>query len=176
MRKSVLVIPLYISVAWILMISYQLFTQTAVTTVIAHINVFWPSVSAWLVSRMDMVVFIYAFAWFFVFSSVIPSVILGKERRVLIQFFVCLTLTSIVFVFQDILTIYGEKPIEQIFGLAAFLHDPFIAAGYLLMPYLLMLMLDICAVVNAGKKRELELERSIEHEFSYLERKRERKN
>jgi len=42
MGKSALVTPLYISVAWILLITYQLFTQTAVSTVVSYIKVFWP--------------------------------------------------------------------------------------------------------------------------------------
>jgi hypothetical protein len=73
MGKDVLA-PLYISVAWTLMISYQLFTQTAVVTVVTSISTFWPSaISAWLYARVETIVFIHAFAWIFVLSSVIPS-------------------------------------------------------------------------------------------------------
>ncbi len=156
MGKAALVTPLYISVAWSMMISYQLFTQTAVTTVIDYVKIFWPSVGAWLTFRMDMIVFIYAFAWVFVLSSVIPSVILGKERSVLIQSFVCLTLTFVAFVIQDALTIYGGKPIDQIFSLAVLFRNPFLAVIYLLIPYLLMLMLDIHSRRKQKKKKELE--------------------
>lgn len=143
MGKAALATPLYISAAWTLMISHQLFTQTAVTTVIIYIDIFWPSVGAWLASRMDMIVFIYAFAWVFVLSSAIPSVILGKERGVLIQFFVCLILTFVAFVVQDILTTHGGGPMDQLFSLAVLFNNPFLAGGYLLIPYFLMLMLDI---------------------------------
>jgi hypothetical protein len=60
--KAAFAAPIYISVAWTLMISYQLFTQTAVTTLVTQINTFIPSIGFWLSSRIDMVVFIYAFA------------------------------------------------------------------------------------------------------------------
>lgn len=141
--KAAVATPVYISFAWILMVSYQLFTQIAVKTVVIYVDMFLPSVGAWLASRMEMIVFIYAFAWVFLLSSAIPSVILGKGRGVLAQFFVCLILTFMAFVVQDILTTYGGGPIEELFSLAVLFRDPFLAVGYLLIPYLLMLALDI---------------------------------
>ncbi|MDH5460579.1 MAG: hypothetical protein OEY95_00350 [Candidatus Bathyarchaeota archaeon] len=154
MGKAVLITPLYISVAWTLMVSYQLFTQIAVTTVTDYINVFWPSVGAWLVSRMDMIVFIHAFAWVFLLSSAIPSVILGKGKGVLAQFFVCLTLTFSAFIVQDILTTYRDRSIVQIFSLTSLFNNPFLAIGYLSMPYLLMLGFDIHSRRKQKKKKE----------------------
>jgi hypothetical protein len=153
--KAALATPLYISFAWTLMVSYQLFTQIAVTTVIAHINMFWPSAGAWASSKMDTLVFIYAFAWVFVLSSVIPSVILGKGRSVLIQFLVCLTLTFVAFLVQDALTTYANKPIDQLFTLAVLFQNPILAGGYLLMPYLLMLTLDIRSRRKQRKDEEI---------------------
>ncbi|MCK4482063.1 hypothetical protein KAU55_02470, partial [Candidatus Bathyarchaeota archaeon] len=130
MGKAALITPLYVSIAWTLMVSYQLFTQIAVSTVTTYIDVLWPSVGAWLVSRMDMLVFIHAFAWVFLLSSAIPSVILGKGRGVLIQFFVCLALTFSAFVVQDVLFTYGGGSIGQIFSLAVLFNNPFLAMGY----------------------------------------------
>lgn len=142
--KAVLATPLYISVVWALMISYQLFTQIAVTTVVTYMDMLWPSVGSWLISRVDMLIFIYAFSWAFVLSSVIPSVILGKERSVLTQYFVILTLTFIAFVIRDALTIVCEcNTIDQIFSVAAIFHNPLLAAGYLSVPYILMFTIDI---------------------------------
>jgi len=154
--KAAVVTPLYVSVAWTLMVSYQLFTQTAVTTVTQYINTFWPSIGTWLVSRMDMLVFIHAFAWVFLLSSVIPSVILGKGRGVLIQFFVCLTLTFSAFIVQDIITTYENRSIGQIFNLEALFHNPFLALGYLSLPYLLMLAFDINSRRKQKKKEKIE--------------------
>ena len=156
MGKAALVTPLYISIAWTLMVSYQLFTQTAVTTVTDCIEMFWPSVGAWLVSRMAMIVFIHAFAWVFLLSSAIPSVILGKERGVLAQFFVCLTLTFSAFVVQDVITDYGSRSFGQISSLAFLFNNPFLAIGYLSMPYLLMLGFDIHSRRKQKKKEKME--------------------
>ena len=153
MGKSALVTPLYISVAWTLMVSYQLFTQEAVKTVLIYVDMFWPSAGAWLASRIDMIVFIYAFAWVFLLSSVIPSIILGKERSVLIQFFVCLTLTFVAFLVQDALVSYAGGPLDQIFSLVELFRNPFIAVAYLMVPYILMLMFDIRA-----KRRQKKIE------------------
>jgi hypothetical protein len=154
--KAALITPLYISVAWTLMVSYQLFTQIAVTTVTTYIDLLLPSVGAWLVSRMDMLVFIHAFAWVFLLSSAIPSVILGKGRGVLVQFFVCLTLTFSAFVVQDILITYGGESIGQMFSLAALFNNPFLAIGYLSLPYLLMLGFDIHSRRKQKKKEKME--------------------
>ena len=136
------------------MVSYQLFTQAAVTTTLSYVNMFWPSLGTWLVSRMDMIVFVYAFAWVFVLSSAIPSVILGKERSVLVQFFVCLTLTFVAFLIQDALANSG-RPIGQIFSLVELFHNPLIAIGYLSVPYFLMLVLDIRSRLRQKRIEEL---------------------
>lgn len=153
--KAILITPFYISIAWTLMISYQLFTQTAVTTVATYVGMFFPSLNAWLFSRIEMLVFIYAFAWVFLLSSVIPSVMLGKERSVLVQFSVCLTLTFLAFLVQDAFKSYVGEPIEQLFSLATFLSNPFLATCYLIAPYLFMLTLDIRSRKRQKKKEAL---------------------
>jgi len=154
--KAAVVTPLYVSVAWTLMVSYQLFTQTAVTTVTTYIDTFWPAVGEWLTLRMGMLVFIHAFAWVFLLSSAIPSVILGKGKGVLVQFFVCLTLTFSAFIVQDILITYGGGSIGQMFSLAVLFNNPFLAVGYLSLPYLLMLGFDINSRRNQKKKEKIE--------------------
>jgi hypothetical protein len=156
MGKTALVAPLYISVAWTLLISYQLFTQTAVSTVVTHIKMIWPFVGEWLVYRMDVIVFIYAFAWIFLLSSVIPSFILGKQRSVLIQFVVCLTLAFAAFEIQDLLIAYELGPFNHILGLTALFQNPVFAAIYLLTPYLLMLFLDLRSRRRCKEDEEFE--------------------
>ena len=125
------------------MISYQMFTETAVTTVMTYLNTLWPSIGTWITTRIDTIIFIYAFAWIFVLSSVIPSIILGKGRSVLVQFIVCLTLTLVAFMIQDALAGYASRPVAEIFSLNTLLQNPFLAVAYLLMPYILMITLDI---------------------------------
>ena len=144
MRKGAFVTPVYLSSVWALMISYQLFTQTAVTTVIELIQGAWPPLGTWLFSRLDMIVFIFAFAWVFILSSVLPTVILGKNRSVLIQFLVVLTLTFVSFIIQDgLVTVFEGATIAQILNLAQLFTNPVIALGFLSLPYVFMVLLDL---------------------------------
>jgi hypothetical protein len=148
--------PAYISVAWALMITYQLFTQTAVLTFITFLNTFWPStISAWLFSHVDTIIFVHAFAWVFVLSSVIPSILLGKERSVLIQFFVCLVLTLFSFWVKDaLLLITDGHSIETLFSMSTLFQNPLFAGLYLSVPYLFMLLLDIRSRRLRNRKTE----------------------
>ncbi|MCW3983560.1 MAG: hypothetical protein NWE96_06140 [Candidatus Bathyarchaeota archaeon] len=159
MVKTALLTPAYLSVAWALMVSYQIFTQTAVTTVVNSLAVYVPVVGLWLASRIDMVIFVYAFAWVFVLSSIIPTLLLGKERSVFVQFLVCLILTLMGFILIDVLAGYGfnlndpaavmANPYTQLFS------NIFFAAFYLSLPYIFMLAID----VRGRKKRRLQNDR-----------------
>jgi hypothetical protein len=148
---------LYISVAWILMTSYQMFTQTAVTTLVTYINMLWPQLGSWLIYRVDLIISVCAFAWVFVVSSAIPSIILGKERGVLLQFAVCLILTFLAFVVFDILESWSASidPIRYFLGFALLLKNPFSAFAYLIAPYALMIAIDL----HGRRKRKKEMER-----------------
>jgi hypothetical protein len=135
------------------MLSYQIFTQTAVKTVVSAIDVYFPFVGGWLLSRIDMIIFIYAFAWVFVLSSIIPALILGKERSVFVQFIVCLALTLTAFVLIDFFKGYGfdfsdptmilSLPYAQVFGNLIF------AVFYLALPYIFMIAIDYRAKKKA---------------------------
>ena len=132
------------------MISYQLFTETAVTTVVTQLNTVVPTVGFWLAARVDMVVFVYAFAWTFVLSSVIPSLLLGKERGVLVQFFVCLTLTFLAFALLDVLQNYAGTSLAQLLSFSFLFSNPILAGLYLALPYIVMIGLD----VHSRRKKE----------------------
>jgi len=150
MGKSALAVPFYISVAWILLISYQMFTQTAVSTLIAYIDSLWPSLGKWLAYKIDLLVFIYTFAWVFMLSSAIPSVILGKRRSTLVQFIFCLALTLTPTLMQDLLKGYNLEPLNNsILNITSLLRNPALALLYLLTPILTMLFIDL----RSGKKR-----------------------
>jgi hypothetical protein len=156
--KTVFITPLYLSVAWTLMISYQLFTETAVTTLVTQINTFIPTIGFWLAARVDMVVFVYAFAWTFVLSSVIPALLLGKERGVLCQFFVCMTLTFLAFALLDVLQNYAGTSLAQLLSFAFIFSNPILAGLYLALPYIVMIGLDVRARRrNKAKKDPAEL-------------------
>jgi hypothetical protein len=116
-----------------------------VTNIVTQLNTFIPTAGLWLVARVDMVVFIYAFAWTFVLSSVIPSLLLGKERSVLVQFFVCLTLTFLAFVLLDVLQNYAGTSLAQLLSFSFLFRNPLIAGLYLALPYIVMLSLDVRA-------------------------------
>ena len=116
------------------------------------IGAYLPIIGDWMTARLDMIVFIHSFAWIFLLSSVIPSLLLGKQRGVLIQFGLCLTLAFLAFVVQDaVATGLGNGALDQILGLAPLFHNPLLAAVYLLLPYLLMVWFDI-----RGKRKKHE--------------------
>ena len=152
MGKATLLTPVYISVAWTLMTSYQLFTETTVTTVTYAIDSVLPIVGEWMFARIDLIVFIHSFAWIFLLSSFIPAVLLGKQRGVLVQFAVCLTLAVLANVIQGAVSGIGQGPLDQILGLAFLFQNPVIAIVYMSLPYLLMAWFDI-----RGKRKKDEL-------------------
>jgi hypothetical protein len=43
MSKATLMTPLYVSVAWTMTVTYQIFTQTAVSIVLNSFNRLWPA-------------------------------------------------------------------------------------------------------------------------------------
>jgi len=156
MGKLIWVTPVYLSVAWALMISYQLFTEAAVKTIVASIGLVFPSASFWLTSRIDMIVVINAFAWVFVLSSVIPSIILGKERSILFQFFVCLILTVVSFVILDSIENIGGPLLDQLHGAAFLFNNLFFAVLYLALPYISMVAIDWYVKKRQKKLKTLE--------------------
>jgi hypothetical protein len=162
--KALFITPLYLSVAWTLMISYQLFTETAVTSLVTQIDTFLPSIGFWLTSRVDLVVVFYSFAWVFVLSSVIPSLLLGKERGVLVQFFVCLTLTFLAFVLLDVLELYAGTSLAQLLSFAFVFSNPILATLYLALPYIVMIGLDV-----RSRRRNKAKEESVDLTETYVD-------
>lgn len=147
--KAALLTPIYLSLSWVLTVSYQIFTDTAVKTVSGYLNGFWPAAATWLTRNIQTVSFVYAFSWIFVLSSVLPALILGRERSVLVQYVVCLALTGLALSASSILEAAGAN-VQSIFGVSVFLEQPPFAMAYLLIPYALMVSLD----VRAKKRRK----------------------
>jgi hypothetical protein len=141
--RATILTPLYLSVAWTLMTTYQFFTAATVESVTASINMYLPIVGNWMATRLDMIVFIHSFAWIFLLSSVIPALLLGKERGVLVQFGLCLTLALLTYIVQDVVTGLSSRALDQILGLAPLFQNPVLAAAYLSLPYILMVGFDI---------------------------------
>jgi len=123
-----------------------------------------------LISRIDTIVFIHAFAWIFVLSSVIPSIILGKGRSVLLQFFLCLTVTFVAVSVEDILTLMiGTQPAAQLQTFSVLFQNPLIAGIYLSAPYVSMLYLDIRSRRKSEKEEPQETETVILEEVTPTE-------
>jgi len=129
-----------------------LFTDTAVKTIASYVDILSPAAATWLSSNIETVVFVYAFTWIFVLSSVIPSVLLGKERSVLVQYFVCLIIAFLALSAQGLLLAYGGIQIQQLLSTATFLNNPILAGFYLMIPYMVMIVIDIRS--RKRKKKE----------------------
>lgn len=161
MKRAILSLS-YILSAWILMVSYQMFTHASMSTIIDSINSIVPSLGSWLLSKIELVNFIHNFAWIFVISSLIPSILLGKERNVTVHFIFCL-------IFTLISTWIKDYAFELNFGSSS---NPITAAStlfqnlpvaiiYLCTPYIVMIALDIHAN-NLKARRKEEMIKSIE--------------
>jgi hypothetical protein len=156
--KTGVLAPVYLSVSWVLTVTYQLFTDTAVRALSVNIAFISPMVSSWINDNIDLIVFIYAFTWIFVLSSVIPSLLLGKKRSVLTQYVVCLSLAVLALSIQGLLLTFVDFDIAQLFSVAALLSNPILAVIYLAIPYLVMLALDLKSNAqskNAAKSSQL---------------------
>lgn len=157
--------PTYLSVSWVLTVSYQLFTDTAVKSIAAFANMSFPTAGAWLNANLQAIGFVIAFTWIFVLSSVIPSVILGKQRSVIIQYAVVLILTLISFFMGDILRVAAGIQIETLFTAANLLRNPFVAGLYLSMPYLFMFVLDVRARRQQKAEEKAQVRRLLSHNY-----------
>ena len=158
MGKATLLTPVYISIAWTLMTSYQLFTQTTVDTLTTSIYSVLPVVGEWMATRIDLIVFIHSFAWIFLLSSFIPAVLLGKQRGVLVQFGVCLSLAVLANIVQGAVTDIGQGPLDQILGLAPLFQNPALALAYMALPYLMMAWFDIRGKRKKGEILNMKME------------------
>jgi hypothetical protein len=153
--KTAIAMPVYFSLAWTMLITYQTFTKTAVVSVVQSLNPFLPVIGSWMSAHMDLVEFIHVMAWIFVLTSMIPGVLIGRKRGVLVQFFCTLVLSLIALSFADFLSlIAGRQAVEQMLSYAFLLNNPLVAWLYLSLPYLLMLAVDLY-----GRRKSKKVER-----------------
>ena len=164
MGKATLLTPVYMSVAWTLMTTYQLFTEITVNTITGFIQTVVPVVGEWMTARIDLIVFIHSFAWIFLLSSCIPGVLLGKKRGVLVQFGVCLTLAVLANVVQGAVADASGGPLDQILGLAPLFGNPLLATVYLSLPYAMMAWFDV-----RGKRKSIEIMRNTRERDDFPE-------
>ena len=146
LARTIMVTAVYLVIAWVLMVSYQIFTQPALITVSTSLGGSVPLVASWMNSGMPLAVFVFSFAWMFVLSSIISKLMFGKERRITIQFLVILALTLMGSFLLGMLSEVGldisnpsffSSPFTQLFG------NVFFAVFYLALPFIVMLVLDL---------------------------------
>jgi hypothetical protein len=160
--KAGIITPVYLSVSWVLTVSYQLLTDTAVRSIGTNIGLLNPSLGLWINSNIQTIVFVYAFTWIFVLSSVIPQAILGKERSVIAQYIVVLTLSLLALFMPYILLSLTGIDITLVANSATFLTNPIIAAVYLMMPYFFMIGLDLRNRNPKSRQKRKELAEELE--------------
>ena len=152
--KTAIIAPVYLSLSWVLTISYQLFTKTAVETISRDVSSFWPAVSTWLVNNLATVSFVYAFSWIFILSSVLPALILGKERSVFVQYLMSMVLAVLALSAANFLPRYGLIQVAPILNASTFLQNEYLAVVYLVIPYAVMIVLDVrLSRVKAARKK-----------------------
>jgi hypothetical protein len=137
---------IYLVLAWIFMVSYQIFTQTALTTVTFSLGGSIPALALLIDSKADLAIFICSFAWMFVLSSLISILMFGRERRLTIQFSVSLALTitgSALLGFMHLVGLDLSNPsvLSQPFTLL--FSNVFFAFFYLALPFIFMVAVDL---------------------------------
>ena len=144
--RSIALKAVYLVLAWVLMVSYQIFTQSALATVTSSLGGSLPVLSSWINSKADLTIFICSFAWMFVLSSLISIFMFGKERRLTIQFMVSLALTLTGSALLGLLHVVGldlsnpsvlSQPFTLLFG------NVFFAFFYLALPFIFMVAVDL---------------------------------
>ncbi len=137
---------IYLVIAWVLIVSYQIFTQSALSTVTLSLGGSVPALASWINSEANVTVFICSFAWMFVLSALISIVMFGKERRLTIQFLVSLALTLTGSALLGLFHLVGldlsnpsvlSQPFTILFG------NVFFAFFYLALPFLFMVAVDL---------------------------------
>ncbi|MCL4429307.1 MAG: hypothetical protein M1167_01010 [Chloroflexi bacterium] len=136
----------YLVLAWVLMVSYQIFTQSALTTLASSLGGSVPALASLIDSNAALAVFICSFAWMFVLSALVSIIMFGKERRLTIQFMVSLALTLTGSALLGLLHLAGldlsnpnvlSKPFALLFG------NVFFAVFYLALPFIFMVAVDL---------------------------------
>ncbi len=146
MARSIPLKITYLFLAWLLMVSYQIFTQTALTTVASSVGSSAPLLASWINSNANVPIFICSFAWMFVLSSLISIFMFGKERRLTVQFLVSLALTLTGSALLGLFHLVGldlsnpiflSQPSNMLFG------NVFFAFFYLALPFIFMVAVDL---------------------------------
>ena len=145
LARSIAFKAVYLALAWVLMVSYQIFTQTVYTSTLS-VEGSIPALASLINSKADLTIFICSIAWMFVLSSLISILMFGRERRRTIQFIVssALTLTgSALLGLPHIagLDLSNPSVLSQPFTLS--FSNVFFAFFYLTLPFIFMVAVDL---------------------------------
>jgi hypothetical protein len=155
LARGILVTSILLAAAWVLMLTYQIFTKTALTTMASSLNGAVPYLASTLNQNISLAVFICSFAWMFVLSTVISNLIFGQQRRIFIQFLIGLALTLTASALFDAAKWFGydlsnpktllANRYAQVFNSALF------SAFFLSLPFVFMIAMDLRAAIKARK-------------------------
>ncbi|HEX7483476.1 MAG TPA: hypothetical protein VF350_08415 [Candidatus Bathyarchaeia archaeon] len=137
---------IYLILAWVLVVSYQIFTQSALTTVASSIGGLTPGLASFINSKAELATFICSFAWMFVLSALISILMFGKERRLTIQFLVSLALTLTGSALLGLLNGAGldlSNPNVLFHPFTLLFSNAFFAFFYLALPFIFMVAVDL---------------------------------
>ena len=146
MARGKLVTTVLLAVAWVLMLTYQIFTKTALTTVVSSMGAV-PSLALLLNSNIDVEIFICAFAWMFVLSSTISNLMFGKQKRIFLQFLVGLILTltasGLLTALKDIGLDLSNPNTVMSNSYAHVFNNALFSGFYLSLPFICMIAIDL---------------------------------
>ena len=146
MARSIPRKVIYLVLAWVLMVSYQIFTRSALSTFTSSLSGTIPLLTIWINSNVNSAIFICSFAWMFVLSALISIIMFGRERRLSIQFLVSLALTLTGSALLGLFNVAGldlsnpnvlSSPFTLLFG------NVFFAFFYLALPFIFMVAVDL---------------------------------
>lgn len=96
-------------------------------------------------SQLDIINFIHNFARIFVLSSLIPSLLLGRDRSVTVHFLFCLAFMLVSTWISNFVLGQRWDSSSPLLAVSLIFYNPLIAMFYLLAPYIIMLALEIHA-------------------------------
>ncbi len=146
MAKSIPRKIIFLILAWVLIVSYQIFTKSALSTFTSSLSDSAPIVASWINSNANAAIFVCSFAWMFVLSALISIIMFGKERRLTIQFIVSLALTLTGSALLGLLNLAGvdlSNPNVISSPATLLFRNVFFAFFYLALPFIFMVAVDL---------------------------------
>jgi hypothetical protein len=155
MARKLLVTVVILSVAWLLMLTYQIFTNAAFASVAYSMKASVPLLASGLSSNINIAVFICGFAWMFVLSSVISRLMFGPQRRLSLQFlvslFLALTIQGILGTLKGVgLDLSNPRTILSN-SYARIFNNSLFSLFYLSLPFVVMVAMDLRAIGKAKR-------------------------